>query len=442
MAFQQGLSGLASSSRAIDVVSNNIANASTVGFKSGSAQFADMYASAMTGAVSTIQVGIGSKVAAVKQAFTQGNLTTTSNPLDMAINGNGFFAIDRNDGTRGYTRNGQFDVDNQGFIITNQRERLMGYQTPGPNGGVPTGGSQLVPIQVPQGGIPPQATQDIAGRLGVMMRANLDSRDQVPAGYVAPAAAGPGFFPGEGVDVNDPTTYNRTTSMDIYDSLGNAHSLSLFFVRTDNTANEWEVWASINGDDPQRLENAAGDTTMAFNEFGQFPAAGLPDAGRFAFNYPAASLPGTVADLDFTIDLTRFTQHGSDFAITERDRTGYAPGEIAGIAIDQDGIIQGRYTNGETRNLAQVALVTFRSPNGLISLGDNLWAESQASGVPVAGAAGVGLNGVLSAGQVEDSNVDLTQELVQLIVQQRNYQANAQSIRTQDQILQTLVNLR
>lgn len=442
MAFQQGLSGLASSSRAIDVVSNNIANASTVGFKAGSAQFSDMYASAMTGAVSMIQVGIGSKVAAVKQAFTQGNLTTSGNPLDMAINGNGFFPIARNDGTRAYTRNGQFDVDNQGYIITNLGERLMGYQTVGPNGGVPPAGGQLVPILIPQGGIAPQATQDIGGQLGVMARANLDSRDEVPAGYVAPAAAGPGFFPGEGVDVNDPLTYNRTTSLDIYDSLGNAHSLSLFFVRTDNTANEWEVWASVDGAAAQRLQNDDGSTTVAFNQFGQFAAADLPDIGRFQFAYPASQLAGDVDDLAFTIDLTRLTQYGSNFAVTELDQTGYAPGEIAGIAIGQNGIIQGRYTNGETRNLAQVALVTFRSPNGLISLGDNLWAESQASGVPVVGAAGSGLNGVLSAGQVEDSNVDLTQELVQLIVQQRNYQANAQSIRTQDQLLQTLVNLR
>lgn len=425
MAFQQGLSGLASSSRAIDVVSNNIANASTVGFKASTAQFADMYASAMTGAVSTVQVGIGSKIAGVQQSFTQGNLTTTNNPLDMAINGNGFFVIDRNDGTRAYSRNGQFDVDRQGFIITNLGERLMGYQSNTPTGGVPNAGGELVPIQIPQGSIDPRATANIGNAPAVNVRANLDAREGVPSGFTGT------------VDVTDPSTYNATTSLDVFDSLGNPHSLQLYFVRPDENVSDWQVWASLDGGGAAPLDNLAGDSTLSFNNLGR-PDGGTDD-GRFQFS---SAVGGGAEPLNFTIDLTRLTQFGSDFAVTELDQNGYSSGELAGIAIDQNGIVQGRYTNGQTRDLAQVGMVTFRSPNGLISLGDNLWAESSASGVPVRGAPGSGLNGVISAGQVEDSNVDLTQELVQLIVQQRNYQANAQSIRTQDQILQTLVNLR
>ncbi|NMG02930.1 flagellar hook protein FlgE [Azoarcus taiwanensis] len=413
MAFQQGLSGLASSSRAIDVVSNNIANSSTVGFKGATAQFADVYASALTGAVSTIQVGIGATVNAVKQAFTQGNLTTTSNPLDMAINGNGFFRIQRNDGTFAYTRNGQFDVDREGYIITAQGERLTGYQVD-PNGLV---GNVIGPLRVPQDEADPQAT---GSETGVSITANLDSREGVPT--TAP------------FDPLNTDSYNSTTSLTVYDSLGNPHTLSLYFVRTapeiDRT---WEVYASLDGDTP----NSIGSTVFQPN--GRYDDA-FP--GTFNFTRSAADLNNGAAALTFPIDLSNMTQFGSTFSVTEIQQDGYASGQVAGFAISRDGIIQGRYTNGQTRDLGQVTLVTFRSPNGLISLGNNLWAASPESGAPVEGRPGAGLNGVISAGQVEDSNVDLTQELVQLIIQQRNYQANAQSIRTQDQLLQTLVNLR
>ncbi|HRQ58841.1 MAG TPA: flagellar hook protein FlgE [Azoarcus taiwanensis] len=411
MAFQQGLSGLASSSRAIDVVSNNIANSSTVGFKGATAQFADVYASALTGAVSTIQVGIGGTVNSVKQAFTQGNLTTTSNPLDMAINGNGFFRIQRNDGTFAYTRNGQFDVDREGYIITAQGERLTGYQVD-PNGLV---GNVIGPLRIPQDEARPQAT---GTERDVAITGNLDSRDSVPG--TAP------------FDPLNTDSYNSTTSLTVYDSLGNPHTLSLYFVRTapeiDRT---WEVWASLDGDAPDLLGEI------------EFESDGLYSSSTLGpFLRDEAALANGAADLTFDLDLSTMTQFGSAFSITEIQQDGYSSGQVAGFAISRDGIIQGRYTNGQTRDLGQVALVTFRSPNGLTSLGNNLWAASPESGEPIAGRPGTGLNGVISAGQVEDSNVDLTQELVQLIIQQRNYQANAQSIRTQDQLLQTLVNLR
>lgn len=415
MAFQQGLSGLASSSRAIDVVSNNIANASTVGFKSATAQFADIYASALTGAVSTIQVGIGSTVNAVKQAFTQGNLTTTHNPLDMAINGNGFFRILRNDGTYAYTRNGQFDVDDQGFVVTAQGERLTGYQVDPATGRV---GNAIGPLQIPQDEAPPQATGSTP--LGVAISGNLDSRQGVPA--TAP------------FDPLDVDTYNSTTSLTVYDSLGNPHTLSLYMVRVaPETDRTWEVYASLDGDTPSLVG------TSVFTDTGVYDDAA---STSIPFTRSAAALDNGAADLTFPVDLSTMTQFGSPFSITDIQQDGFESGQVAGFSVSRDGIIQGRYTNGQTRDLGQVALVTFRSPNGLTSLGNNLWAASPESGAPVEGRPGSGLNGVISSGQVEDSNVDLTQELVQLIIQQRNYQANAQSIRTQDQILQTLVNLR
>lgn len=424
MAFQQGLSGLASSSKALDVVSNNIANASTVGFKAANAQFADVYASALTGAVSSLQVGIGSTVMAVKQAFTQGNLSTTNNPMDMAINGNGFFQIRRNDGTFAYTRNGQFDIDKEGYVITAMGERLTGYQIDPATGRI---GDRIGELFIPQNEDPPKATGFNAASgandgPGVAFNANLDARATPPDPTLNP------------FDPTDADSYNWTTSIPVFDSLGNEHSLTLYFVRLDPaTSRQWEVHTSLDGDPPTLLN------TLTFDEFGALDTTAYTPA---QFQRTAADLGNGAADLEFDVNLLALTQFGSEFSVTEAVQDGYASGLVAGVSVSREGIIQGRYTNGRTQDLGQVALYSFRSPNGLISLGNNLWARSPESGEPIAGKPGSGLNGVISAGMVEDSNVDLTQELVQLIVQQRNYQANAQSIRTQDQILQTLVNLR
>lgn len=426
MAFQQGLSGLASSSKALDVISNNVANTSTAGFKASTTLFADVYASALTGAVSTIQIGIGSTVNAVRQAFTQGNLTTTNNPLDMAINGNGFFAIQRNDGTTAYSRNGQFDIDNQGFVITPLGERVVGYQRDPATGLIPTSGGSIGPLTIPQSEIAPAQTTEVS-----LEAANLDAGDINPANRTPP---GPAVF-----NQNDADSYNATTSIDVFDSLGEQHTLSLYFVRSTTTAdNAWRVYGSLDGDTATELTDYSvvpAPAPLQFDNLGRLPAG----AASFPFG---RTLTSGAAPLAMTIDLDKMTQFGSPFSVTDVFQDGFTSGQIAGVAISQQGVIQGRYTNGQTQDLGQVALVTFRSPNGLTSLGNNLWAASPDSGPAIIGKPGTGLNGVISAGQIEESNVDLTQELVQMIVQQRNYQANAQSIRTQDQILQTLVNLR
>lgn len=417
MAFQQALSGLSSSSRALDVISSNVANASTVGFKSSGAVFADTFATAMTGAMSNIQVGAGSAVNAVRQSFSQGGLTATNNPLDMAINGNGFFIIERTNGTTAYSRNGQFDLDRNGYVVTPLGERLMGYQNINPVTGVVslTASGTPVPIFVPPQGITAQATADSGSTSGVNIRANIDS-----------AALAPTTTP---FNKDDPSSYNFATSIRVYDSLGNDHSLGLYFVKSATTPNTWDAFTSLDGVD------TAATSTMTFD------SAGRPTGGTsFAFG-PEALING--ADpLEFTVNLNAFTQTNAPFSVYELRQSGFPPGEIAGVAVTPDGIIQGRYTNGQTQNLAQIALATFRNPNGLTSLGNNLWGETTESGQSAVNTPGAGLNGALSAGQIEESNVDLSQELVQMIIQQRNYQANAQSIRTQDQLLQTLINLR
>ncbi|MBN8440761.1 MAG: flagellar hook protein FlgE [Thauera sp.] len=420
MSFQQGLSGLNSSSKALDVISNNVANTSTVGFKQGTAQFADVYAASLTGSVSNLQVGLGSTVNAVRQAFSQGNLTSTNNPLDMAINGNGFFVVERLDGSSAYSRNGQFDIDKDGYIVTTVGERLMGYQSTDA-AGIPTSGGTPVALNIPQGGIEPRATGAIDG---VHVSANLDSREPSPADGTPPYPT---------LDINNPSTYNSTTSLKVFDSLGNDHTLTLYFVKSPSSApaNSWVAYGSLDGEVP----SATNQVSMTFNEFGLPPATTV-------LNFSSPVTTGATSPFAFSIDMSRSTQFGSSFAVTELTQDGYAPGEVAGLSVSRDGLVEGRYTNGQTKVLGQVVLATFRNPNGLTSLGNNLWAASPASGAPIPGKPGSGLNGIISSGMVEESNVELTQELVQMIIQQRNYQANAQSIKTQDSILQTLVNLR
>ena len=416
MAFQQGLSGLASSARALDVISSNVANASTVGYKASNAVFADTFAASMTGAMSSIQIGVGGMVNAVRQNFTQGGVTTTNNSLDMAINGNGFFQIERTNGTTAYSRNGQFDLNKDGYVITPLGERLMGYQTIDPaTGSVSlTGSGTPVPLYVPPQGLAAEATTS------ANIRVNLYSGS---AAFDAAATPAPPAF-----STADASTYNSMTSINVFDSQGNEHTLAMYFRKT--AANEWDVYTSFDGGTPSATPHK-----LSFN------AGGFLNTGAtLPFTPPPLTNGASLAP--FNVSLAGTSQNSAEFTVYERRQNGFAPGDIAGVSVTSDGILQGRYSNGKTQNLGQVVLATFRNPNGLVSLGNNLWAETTESGLPTVGIPGTGLNGTLASGQVEESNVDMSQELVQMIIQQRNYQANAQSIRTQDQLLQTLINLR
>ncbi|MBL8436901.1 MAG: flagellar hook protein FlgE [Zoogloeaceae bacterium] len=408
MAFQQGLSGLNAASKALDVISNNVANSGNVGFKLGSTLFSDVYAAALNGAAAGVQVGIGTAVGAVRQQFSQGNITPTNNPLDVAINGAGFFRMSQ-DGAISYTRNGQFDVDKNGYIVNAQGLRLTGYPADATGAILPASPTD---IQIDTADLQPNPTSEI--NLGL----NLDSR------ATAPTAA---------FDFTDPTTYNSSTSVTVYDSLGNDHIATMYFVKTGGGF--WDVYQQLDGG-ATTLASAASPTLT-------FDTSGALTAG--ANNTLTLAIPasfGAATPQSVTLDFTGSTQYGSAFGVNRQTQDGYASGRLSGITISEDGTVQGRYSNGQSRNLGQIVIANFASPNGLISLGNNLWAESPASGQPLVGAPGTGSLGVLVAGSVEESNTDLTAELVNMITQQRAYQANAQSIKTQDQILQTLVNLR
>jgi flagellar hook protein FlgE len=406
MSFQQGLSGLNAAAKNLDVIGNNVSNSSTVGFKDATADFADVYANSLAGA-GGVQVGIGTTVTAVQQNFSQGTINTSSNPLDMAINGGGFFRVSDN-GAISYSRNGQFTLDKDGYIVNTGGQRLTGYPASA-GGSIVT--SSPIDLKLSLADIAPKATTTAA------IVCNLDSR----------AAT----LPASAFNMNDTSTYTTSTSMSTYDSLGDPHTLSMYFVKT--AANTWDVFGSQDG---TQIGTAPVGTVT-------FTAAGAIDttATTLPFSISAAVGGGATSPLNYTLDFTGSTQFGSAFGVNTLSQDGYASGHLSGFTVGSDGVIQGNYTNGQTRAQGQVVLASFTNPNGLQPLGGNAWGESPQSGPAAVGSPNTGSLGTLQSGALEQSNVDLTAELVNMITAQRTYQANAQTIKTEDQVMQTLVNL-
>jgi flagellar hook protein FlgE len=419
MGFQQGLSGLNASSKSLEVIGNNIANANTYGAKSSRAEFADVYANALGGSQNS--VGIGVAVSAVAQQFSQGTITATDNPLDLAINGSGFFEVSDAKGSVSYTRNGQFKVDRTGFIVNNQSQKLMGYGVDA-TGTIVAGAATA--LQMPTAGITPAVTTK------VNMELNLDARLAV----TLPAAGAP-------IDFADPTTYNNATSQTVYDAKGQGVALTYYFQKA--STDTWNVYVSANGTPIKTAGgNPAASTTITFPANGGTPTAPV---GTVALDIPAvpnAAGALTVPITGVALSLKGATQYGSQFGVTDLVQDGYAAGQLIGVQFENNGIISARYSNGQTKPAGQLELATFHNPQGLQPLGGNGWARSFSSGDPLVGVPGDGNIGVLQAGALEESNVDLTAELVNMITAQRTYQANAQTIKTQDQVMQTIVNLR
>ena len=423
MAFQHGLSGLNASSKNLDVIGHNIANANTTGFKSSRAEFADLVASSM-GAGGGANYGIGVEVAAVAQQFSQGNVTVTGNNLDVAINGNGFFKVQQADGSAAYTRAGNFKLDKTGDLVTNGGAQVMGFRVD-PATGLST--SEAQPLSFPTGApIQAKQTESIKATL------NLDARAKDSAGD---ATATPP------VPATPRSTYG--TSINVYDTQGVATPVNLYFMKTANP-NEWAVYNQL--DDPTAVPpvTAISLGTIAFDENGKIdPAtATLTLTVSPTANPNAGTAAPAVADFPVDIDMSGATQFGSKFAVADLSQDGYASGDLTSINISNDGMVMASYSNGVTRAEAQVALANFRNPQGLLAVGGNNWVESFDSGPAVMGKPGDGNFGALRSGALEDSNVDLTAELVNMMTAQRAYQANAQTIKTQDQVMSTLVNLR
>lgn len=479
MSFQQGLSGLNASAKHLDTIGNNVANANTIGFKQSQAQFADLYATSLAGS-GAVQVGTGVKIANIAQQFTQGNITNTANSMDTAISGQGFFRMVDQNGSISYTRNGQFQLDKNGFIVNSQGHKVSGYSAVN---GIVTA-AQPLPIQIATADLTPAVTANVA--IGL----NLDSRMALPT--VAP------------FDPVNPQTYNSSTSLTIYDSQGTSHVASMYFAKT--AANTWNSYLTVDGNSvpvagtpvTSLIFNANGVltsptlpvTSAAFSPVpapvsvigatvvaasntvtgptttgllvgatitgGDLPAGttitaitgpntftvSAPSPGGFAATTLTVVNPASAANQTINFNFAGTSQFGGNFGVNSMTQDGFASGRLSGFSTSSDGTILGRYTNGQSRSLGQVVLANFTSPQGLQPLGNNAWAETANSGGPLVGAPGSSSLGVLQSSAVEDSNVDLTAELVNMITAQRVYQANAQTIKTQDQVLQTLVNLR
>jgi flagellar hook protein FlgE len=404
MSFGIALSGLNAAQQDLDVTANNIANVDTTGFKSSTTEFADLFSSSQQG-VSSTAVGNGTSVSEVSQQFTQGNIDSTGNNLDLAISGNGFFTMSDN-GALSYTRDGQFQEDSDGYVTDSEGNRLQVYP-PLANGGFNTGG--LTDLNLTTNESAPQATTNVS------LTANLPADATVPTGAFNPA---------------NPNSYNDTTSLTTYDSLGAAHTSSLYFIK-GAAANAWTVQLYVDG-------NAVG-TPQAL-DYSNTGALTAPASGQITF--PAYTPATGAAPMNLTFNFANTTQDGSTFGVTANTQNGYTTGTLVGININSTGVVQAQFTNGNSVNLGQIALANFANPQGLQQQANQSWVQTYASGAPVAGTAGQAGLGTVQSGALEESNVDITAQLVNMITAQRDFQANAQMVTTDDQITQTIIGIQ
>lgn len=443
MSFQQGLSGLSAAATNLEVIANNISNANTIGAKSSRAEFSDLYAEAAGGSRSA---GIGSALAAVTQDHTQGSISTTGRNLDLAINGDGYFQIQVSNQESGqeatktqlYTRNGQFKTDRDGWIVTNEGARLLGFGAD-ETGAIRKG--QLQELKIPDARLSQKQTEEIT------LSVNLDGSD------VKKSVAN--------FNQNDGNSFNYSASIKVFDEAGQSVEISTFYKKID--PNRWEVYVTANGQNvPAKADPADPALPIDTIEFtkpsGEGPplrdGAAIGDADQAILTIAAQDLMDalnsqavTDAGLSYTfadvkLNLNGAGQQAGDYTISKLEQNGYGVGSLSGFSFDERGVLTAKYTNGQDRNTGQLAIASFRNPQGLQSVGGNAWKETAAVGSKVMDVPGTGNLGDIVAGAVEESNVDLTAELVNLITAQRTYQANAQSIKTQDQVTQTFLNMR
>jgi flagellar hook protein FlgE len=419
--FSIALSGLTAASSDLDVTANNIANADTIGFKGSRAEFADVYA---TGAAS---IGEGVRLAATSQQFTQGNISTSSSNLDMAISGNGFFTLASPNGIE-YTRNGEFSESSTGNVVSSTGQALQVYP-PLLNGGFNTGTTTDLNLQSAQSAPAPTTSGAVTLNL--------------PADSTAPIL---GTF-----DPTNSNTYTESTSTQVYDSLGNAYSATLYFINdaapavgaTPAVTNTWSVNMVVNGvtypgSTMGTTANPTGTATPL--TFGSNGLVSTPTAGAIWFNgFDPAGSGGSTNNLNF--DFANTTQFGGSFGVTSITQNGFATGQLSTVAIDPTGIVSAVYTNGRSTQLGQLAMANFPNPQGLEQLGDTNWSETYSSGTVVQGTASSAGFGTIQAGALEASNVDLTTELVNMITAQRAFDANAQVITTANQESQTVIQI-
>ncbi|WP_038050828.1 flagellar hook protein FlgE [Thioalkalivibrio sp. ALJ1] len=410
MPFNIGLSGLNAAQADLQTTGNNVSNSGTTGFKRSRAEFGDVFAQSF-GGISQTAIGSGTRLHAVTQQFSQGRTEFTENGLDLAIQGEGFFVLN-DQGTRAYTRAGAFQVSRDGFLENSQGQQLQGYPPQDANSSDPNFNTgQLEDIRLQTGAAPPRATTSVEALL------NLQSDAEEPP--VTP------------FDLGDPDTYNFSTSLTVYDSLGTSRDASIYFVKGADDL-EWTAHVAVDGEAYNAFD-------LTFDGSGALDTV-VPDPAEVTV--PAGTFGNGAEELVFEMDFAGTTQYGGDFSVNDLGQDGFASGRLTGVDIDDSGVVFARFTNGQSTVLGQVAMANFTNPQGLEQLGDNNWAETFAAGEPVFAAPGTGNLGTIQAGALEASNVDIAQELVKLITAQRNFQANAQTISTADQVTQTIINIR
>jgi len=420
MSFNVALSGIRAANLDLEVTGNNISNASTIGFKESRTEFGDVYANSLFGS-GAFAVGNGVRVTDVAQQFDQGNLAYTENELDLAISGEGFF-IQKLGGELNYTRDGTFSLDKDGFVVTNSGGVIQGF-------GADDAGNiigVLTSLQISTENIAPMQSSEVDWQF------NLNASEDIPTVTT--------------FDPTDATSYNSATSVTIYDALGVSHTLTQYFVlagpNVDRT--DWQAYSYIDGV-PANVD-ATGNplpATLSYDSTGQLVAVDGVD-GNTEMTIPAwAAVDATdPTRQDLIINYAGSTQFGSSFGVADVSQDGYTTGRLSGLEIDDTGIIFARFTNGQSKVIGQFALAEFTNNQGLEPTGTNSWAETYRSGEPNIGAPGSAALGLVNSGVLEESNTDLTEQLVQLIIAQRNYQANSKTIETADQITQTIINIR
>jgi flagellar hook protein FlgE len=421
-----GVSGLRAEGEALGVVGDNIANVNTVGFKMQRAIFQDVLGHSILAGSGSSLPGSGVRVGDIQQLFSQGSLANTGIATDLALNGDGFFVVNGSvEGITGdfYSRDGQFVLDKDGYLVNSNGLKVQGYAANGDG----TFAAAISDVQAPTAALPPRATENVE------ITANLDSAAEVPT---------------DPWDDQDPAnTSNFSTTVTAYDSLGNAHTLDVYYRKT--AAGSWDWHALISGDDidpPAPGTNVeVGTGALTFTTNGELDT--------ITGNTVTADFAGATAGQIITIDfgeaiadggtgLEGVTQFASPSNVSSQSQDGYASGDFSGIAVDGQGVVTGLYTNGQKLDLAQLGIAKFRSNDGLGRAGQNLWIDTRDSGPAALGTAGSGGRGAVSSGTIEMSNVDLASEFVGLIQHQRSFSANSKTITTADEMLQELINIK
>ncbi len=426
MSFNTALSGLNAAQSDLNVTSNNIANVSTTGFKFSRAEFGDIFSSSTLGNSNTA-IGNGVLLLNVAQQFSQGNLEFTANTLDLAISGEGFFVMNSSQGTgdKVYTRAGEFGVDNDGFIVNSAGAQLQVFPTNADGTVTSTALSSTVPIQIPQTAGAPIETSEF--ELGVNLPAN--TADLVVNNF----------------DATSPSTFSASTSATLFDSLGESHIVTAYYVKDAATTNSWAVYYQVDGNAVDIAGGTAGAGgqlyhTMTFDNAGTFQTTVPANPTTVGLGFTNGSNAAQTLTFDYANNAP--TQFASPFTVNTLEQNGATIGRLAGVEINDEGVVRANFSNGQSDSIGKIALVRFANPQGLSQSGNNIWTDSINSGEPLAGEALTSSFGQIRAGAIETSNVDLTAELVNLITAQRNFQANARTIETNNAVTQTIIQIR